>query len=187
MRLEHAALALAIAGTACKSYDVLGNPTTEPEGGFMRPIEDISTGGYEPSTGTTLWENLDEESSDGDVTHAFTATSGSAVRRFRVLLSSLGSDWDPGLPAVIRVTARRQGQDVMEQKIRLYQGTSLIAEGDFANLADTYSVQGLTLSASQRASVTDPSNLRVEVEAVLSALLEDAEHRVSHVELFNGE
>lgn len=124
---------------------------------YARPNEDISTGSWTTSTGTSYFALIDEVTpADGDYVRG---TNGAGT--LEVKLSSVT---DPGVGTghILRVRIESTGSGAPEKiDIDLYQGTTLI-ENVFINLGPnrgSYVTESATLANAD--NITDYSDLRI--------------------------
>jgi hypothetical protein len=116
----------------------------------LRPVEDILIGAWTPSTGTNLYEVLDESTYD-DADYITTTQTYPAEVKF-------GSATDPGVNANHTIYYRAKGTGTMEA--RLYQGTTLISTHT-PTLTSEYQTFTWAISEAEAANITDYSDLRV--------------------------
>lgn len=122
---------------------------------FIRPTSDISTGSWAT---TPLWSKLDDNS-DADYVTSDVVVGDS----FRV---HLGNPDDPLVSTghIIRARWRRASGTTAGAKLRLYQGSTLIATLTNSSLGGSFATSSLTLTGAQADSITDYTDLRLDVE-----------------------
>lgn len=127
---------------------------------FARPSSDISTGGWAPQVGATLFGEMDE-SSASDTDYIIGANGDTTAE---VLLSSV-TDPVSSVNHTLRVRGRVSGGGGGAERIDvdLYQGASLIANAfvnhQFSRTA--FTTYTFTLSGAQADAITNYADLRI--------------------------
>jgi hypothetical protein len=133
---------------------------------YARPDADISNTGWVQSTGSTLYECLDEVSySDADYITSDTVSESCMLR--------LSDVTDPASSTghVIRLRATATGTATAEKlTYRLYQGGTLIGGVTGASIArNTYNEYTYTLLAAEADAITDYTDLRLQFQVTTLA------------------
>jgi hypothetical protein len=133
---------------------------------YAVPVSDVSLGSWTEGVGdgnATAFEELDEgifsSAYDGDATYWKSTTSRDKIR------CKLGAVTDPTTDSSHKfsiVARRTSGNGTV--LFRLYQGSTLISSGSYITTTG-YSTGTKTLSGAEADSITDYSDLRIEVEA----------------------
>jgi hypothetical protein len=152
---------------------------------FARPSSDVSAGSWTPSTGTTLWETLDETSaSDSDFVRSENDPSGSAAE------VGLSSVTDPSVSTGHVARYRYQKGESgggspadIDLIVRLRQGTTTIASQTHLDIATGFVAGTFTLDGAEADAITDYSLLRAQFEADKSAGARTSWAEVSWLEL----
>ena len=128
----------------------------------IRPASDISAGSWTPSSGSTLWEMLDEVAHDDNGTYA---TGSNGAGTFEV---KLGTSTDP-VSSVDHIVyawgmavGSGKGEDVV---VSLYESTTLIAtiSAKWLPGRGTYAQLAYTLLGAEADAIADYTDLRVRV------------------------
>lgn len=124
---------------------------------YARPDSDVTVSGWTPSTGSTLYECIDESSaSDADYIHRVRADDTCEVGLSNVTdpVSSSGH--------VLRVRNQKNGAGSLGTcTAKLMQGASTI--GTWTLTAGSIATDAFTLSSGEADSITDYSDLRVQI------------------------
>ena len=132
---------------------------------YIRPDADSVDGTWLNASGnnTDLFDSLNETSfCDADYIKS-SLTAGDVVRlRLSDPNAALAS------PAVIRVRCKREGTDAIDLTVRLKEGTTVIGTWEYAFVTDSFVTIEETLTGTQIAAITDPTNLFVELESGIS-------------------
>lgn len=124
-------------------------------GRYARPVGDLELGAWTPSEGDALYPMLNSRVAD-DVTHVRAMVASTC----RMRLSSALLPQDAGRSLLYR--ARGTGT----LKVRLYQGTTLVAEREHTGLdPSTFTELEMELTTGELAALTDGAELFVELEA----------------------
>lgn len=135
-------------------------PPADPR--YARPDADVSTGLWFPSSGSDLWDMIDEPSADS-TDFIYTETAGAVCE------VALNPVVDPGTSSgqVVRYQAWSESGDGII--VRLYQGSTIIAAWSHASLPTVATIFAQTLSPSECDSLIAVdgviSNLRFKFEA----------------------
>jgi hypothetical protein len=123
---------------------------------IARPISDTSAGGWTPSTGTVLYDMLDEETfSDTDYITTSTASTCTLA---------LGGVVDPGTSANQKVTIRAKSSLGTTLVATLKQGSTVIATRTFSPTS-TYADYDIELTAGECDAITDYTSINISLEA----------------------
>lgn len=133
----------------------------------LEPIDDVTTGGWQPSEGTTLFGTIDEPVADDD-DFDFSSLSPAVADVMEVQVAA-GTDpggSDDGADHRVRYRIGKEGGETIDMVVRLVQGTTVIASWSHANVSDTPTDYAQALTDAQANAITDYADLRVRVEAV---------------------
>lgn len=156
-----------------QSIDVLttsdvtsGTPTTDTssilEATFLRPASDVNAGLWTPSTGTTLYETVDEITpSDVDYMRSDDSPSASPA----TIGLQPGTDPSESSFHIVRYRYRKSGGGTVNLNFALYEGATVRAQWSHTDVSDTYTTGEYVLSAAEADSITDYTTLRVRVQA----------------------
>ncbi len=140
---------------------------------FARPCSDVNnTGSYTATSGTDLWDELDETTADDTTTQVTSATNPaqSDGTGFEVKLCAV-SDPQSSSGHILRIRHKKDGGKTGEAHWRLYQGSTAVSperstiglqNGNYTNGA------AYTLSSAEADAITDYSDLRVRVWSIVS-------------------
>lgn len=126
---------------------------------FARPNSDITTTSWTPSTGTTIYQCIDESTaSDTDY--------GTGTGTASELIVGLSSVLDPGSSSghIVRLRAMSTGSGAGEKwTVELYQGTSLIATiiSNAPMSRNSFGDTSYTLTSGESDSITNYGDLRL--------------------------
>ncbi len=141
---------------------------------FARPDSDISTGGWEPqgsSAETTLWESLDEVTSDDGVTY-IEALDGENIT-CEVGLSDI-TDPVSSADHIIRFRIQGTGSGGPERcDFFLFDGTSQIASIVNSTNRGSWATFTYTLSTAEADNIGDYTDLRFKFQSTDLAATED--------------
>ncbi len=129
---------------------------------FGRPDSDVSTGSWSQSTGSTLWETLDEVTpSDSDFIQDAAANTTCEVG-----LTTL-TDPVSSVLHVVRFRMRASGSGGPERvNVQLIQGTTVIgASGNQTNRSGSFAEKTFTLTSGEADSITNYADLRLRIIA----------------------
>lgn len=130
---------------------------------FARPISDVSTGSWTPSTGASLWACIDEQdASEADfIQSSLTANDSCEVR-----LSPVEAALIDRLH-ILNYRARKSGAagNTRGVTVDLLQGATVIASQSHPDLTALWPTPLLVLTKEQGASITDYTDLRVRFMA----------------------
>lgn len=127
----------------------------EPQ--YARPVADISQGAWTASSGSDLYAMVDEQpANDSD----FITASNPAVCELR-LAPVVDPQTSNGQAIKIRAKSSRGTTLIATLK----QGTTTIATGTISGVSSSWTDYEVVLSAAQCDSITDYTDLRVELEA----------------------
>lgn len=133
---------------------------------FLRPASDVSTGGW---TATPLFEKLDETVAD-DVDFIESANGPTDPGDPCVIGLDSGGDPQSSTDHVLRVRIKKNsggGAAVVGAVLALKQGTTTIASAEHLDEgAQQWSTKELTLTGTEADSITDYTDLRVEITAL---------------------
>ena len=136
--------------------------STALEAQFIRPASDVSGGNWTPSTGSTLYETVDEVTpSDVDYMRSENSPSASLVS---VGLQS-GSDPSESSFHIVRYRYAKSGTGTINLSFALLEGLTVRAQWSHLDISDTFVTGEYTLSAAEADSITDYSNLRIRANA----------------------
>ena len=141
---------------------------------FARPDSDISTGGWEPqgsSAETTLWESLDEVTSDDGVTY-IEALDGENIT-CEVGLSNVT---DPGgnTGYFIRFTMQGTGSGGPERcKVELFEGTTVRADTGNQTSRAAWGAKSYELTTTEADNITAFTDLRLKITSSNLGVTED--------------
>jgi hypothetical protein len=129
---------------------------------FLRPDADDETGNWTNEADTTpLFSSIDE-SSAGDSDFIKSGNDPAAdVCRFR--LTNPAVALQP--PGKVRVRYEREGPGPIALTVRLREGTVVIAQWVYENIANTFTTAEETLTSGEYASIADFDDLFIELEA----------------------
>lgn len=149
-----------------------GKATVEQFIGFIRPDGDIETTDFSPSSGSTLWEMLDEVSQDGDTTNVFTGLITSVCPTettddFEIRLSDPGSNPGGTETITVRVVARHDevvGAFITRKMFfELKEGGTVKATSATFNLTGSYATYSDVLTQAQKDSISDWDSMTIRV------------------------
>lgn len=131
---------------------------------YLRPDADDATGNWVNESGTaTLWPSIDETTaSDSDFIRSGDNASAD-IARVRLSNPVLGVDTAQAVQVGYRY--RKQGAATINLTVRLKEGTTTRASWVHSAISTAYVTQTQTLSAGEKSSITDWSNLFLEFEA----------------------
>ena len=127
---------------------------------LARPSADVSNAGaWSP---TPLFAEIDEPTADDSVTAVVSKNNPSTTDTFEVSLSSL-NDPNASTGHIIRYRTRKQGGVKTEElRVDLYQGTTLIRQGNWTGgLGTSWTTFTDTLTSGEADAITDYTNLRL--------------------------
>jgi hypothetical protein len=130
---------------------------TEGATRYGRPVSDVSVGAWVSSNGLNLFGVLNEVVAN-DEDYISTATPGACT-------VALNTASVPGPGQTVAVRYRAASQTGATLIARLKQGNTTIASVTHVGITSTFDEYSMTLTASQLATITDYSALRVELEA----------------------
>lgn len=142
-------------GSATFTITAVEAPYLESAPRFARPISDLGSSGWAPSSGNSLYAMLDEKIPDAT---DFISADGSAS-----CTVALGPVADPGTSSGQVVRYEAHAPDGGSLTVTLKQGNTVIASRHHATLPATETMHELALSAEQCDSITDYRDLRVEL------------------------
>lgn len=119
---------------------------------LLRPTSDIAAGAWTPSTGSTLYETLDE-TPYSDTDYILTASASTAEVKFGTGETPEAGDF------IVRYRAKNNGSGALT--VYLYQGATLKATHN-PTLTSSYQTFTWTLSGGEAASITDFTDLRIK-------------------------
>jgi chitodextrinase len=126
---------------------------------ILRPRLDVFYSGFTAVPSGPLYAQLDEPVSDGDTTYIVGPTSGTAMATFAMLGPS-----GPVYAATVRFAGRQAitggKTGVMNARIELYDGTTLVATGITRSLTTSYVTYSQTFTG---LSISSGTNLRVRI------------------------
>lgn len=131
-------------------------------GYLLHPSSDISVNGW---TIAPLYSKIDE--TDCDTSDYISSPGDPSNEMCEVKLNEL-SGVTYSLLEVDYTYKKDVEMGVIDLKISLYQGTTLIAEQTLTNISTTWTTGSFTLTAGQLSSISDYTNLRIRLEANLS-------------------
>lgn len=133
---------------------------------YSRPISDLTTGVWSPSTGTALWSVLDESTrSDTD----YISSAANQLTACQVGLSPVNTPLvDTG--HIVRYTYLRTITNKnYTLVVTLYCGATSIASWTHANPSTSFTLAQQTLSEAQAANITDYTDLRLTFSVTVAA------------------
>lgn len=133
-----------------------GSPTPDPR--YARPSADISAGAWLPSSGSDLYAMIDEVAPDS-ADYMYTDSPS-------VCEIALGPVVDPGTSSGQAVRYQLWDDTAGAMEVRLLQGATVIATWAHATTPTTPQVFERFLTVLECDSITDYTDLRLEVEAL---------------------
>ncbi len=127
---------------------------------FGRPSSVIAAGQASATGAATLWECVDEVTSNGDTDYVFDGSGGIS---WTLTLSTVN---DPVVHTghIVRAVAKQGGGGGSTIKVELLQGAStVIAATGFVNVTASYATYGMTLTSGEAAAITNYADLRVRI------------------------
>lgn len=124
---------------------------------FLRPISDVSNSGWTPSSGSDLFAMIGEAVRN-DATY-ISATAAGAI--CEVLLGTSSGDPLSSINHLPRIVMSAGTGGII---VRLKQGATVIKAWTYASLAGTDTLYEPTLTSGEIDSITDYTNLRLEME-----------------------
>lgn len=121
------------------------------------PIEDVTDGTWSPSSGTELYQMLDEQPADDD---DYIHTSGASMCEVRFAAAS-----DPSSSTGHVVSYRARGDGATDLIVKLMEGTTQIAAWTETAVPVAFTLFQHTLSGAEADAIGDYSNLRLRFEA----------------------
>jgi hypothetical protein len=146
----------ALAAPGVGAIALVGHVPGSPQVQVLRPVSDVSSGAWVPSTGADLYATLDETAAN-DADYDRTTTAGSA---FEIAMQPAG---DPQSNVDHKVRYRIQGTGNLT--VRLRQGATTIASWSHTPAPSSFTTYEQILSGAEADSITDYTVLRVMVEA----------------------
>ena len=133
---------------------------------FARPDSDVALNGWTVSGGGSLYLAIDETSpSDADFIDELSPPGPNFTVAYQMTLSNV-TDPVSNSNHIIRYRGRRDQADIpLMLQIELRQGTTLIAQFQDNNIANSFTTFTHTLSAGQADNITDYNNLRFYIYA----------------------
>jgi hypothetical protein len=129
---------------------------------YLRPDADDVDGGWTNELdGTTLFSSIDEVTEDDSDFIKSSLTPSADMARIRI------SDPSTALaePFHVEYRYKKLGVPTVDLVVRLKQGTTQIAAWTHSNIADSFVTTTQTLSSGEFSSITDFTNLFIELEA----------------------
>lgn len=129
-----------------------------------RPIQDISSGGWTPVGGGSLFSVLDEASA-GDTDYITSPLSPSAPAVAEMKLGAIPTpSAKTGHIVRYRYKKSASGGDLLNLVVRLLEGSKVIATWTHVNITDTLTTVAQTLTSDQAETIRDYTNLRMRFE-----------------------
>jgi hypothetical protein len=130
---------------------------------YLRPDADITDGGWTNELGnnTDLYASVDETAANDSDYIQSSVNAVADVCRIRISNPSTGV----GAPFKVRYRYQKQGSGTADLTVRLFQGSTQIASWTHSNISATLGTVTQTLTGPQFASITDFSNLELELQA----------------------
>lgn len=134
---------------------ILWIPVTTAQ--FLRPISDVSNSGWTPSSGSDLFAMIGETVRN-DSTYISATVPGAICE---VLLGTSAGDPLSSVDHLPRIVMSAGTGGII---VRLKQGATLIKAWTYASLTGTDTLYEPTLTSGEIDSITDYTNLRLEME-----------------------
>jgi len=133
-------------------------PLTPPA--LIRPYADVALGGWSITGATTAWDALDEVTADDGASYVGTTTAaGTISAEFEVALQPVT---DPTRSDAHMITVRAVVGGGTA-RVRLYQGSTLIASFATSGPVGVYGTSTYTLTAAEADAITDYTDLRLRL------------------------
>lgn len=127
----------------------------------LRPNGDIQTTGWSSSTSAAnLFEDIDEDKSDGDTSYIYTTSTGSGNEA----IFQLEDCFDPGGQLAHRLWISYYIASSTSMYVRIYQGTTLVkSQLVFGTTTGAWTQTAVTLSDAQEELLTNYDEVRVGI------------------------
>lgn len=121
---------------------------------FARPNSDVSEGNWSPSSGSDLWEMIDEASVD-DADYVSVTHADDTPETFQVGLSSVTDPVASDLHVVTVRASEDSGSSYVNLVVTLKQGATTIASDTFDAMTGSATDYTFTLSSAEADSITN--------------------------------
>ncbi|MFH0943735.1 MAG: hypothetical protein V2A76_00940 [Planctomycetota bacterium] len=146
----------------------------------LRPNSDVSGSGWNKFGAATFYECVDEGLPGNDTTDFVHAIIGNAVRLFGI---EAGTNPGASIPHIIRVRAAHQAIPDPTIRVRLLEGGVERAAHTFTVNVGTFQTEEYTLSTAEADSISDYTNLTLELKNLVPGYLPGGSMFVTLLEL----